>query len=78
MKNVVGKRVREARRLSVPRLTQATLARRLQILNWRINRVGIAKIESGIRQVTDIELLLLSKALSVDVQWLLEGEYDAG
>jgi hypothetical protein len=37
----------------------------------RINRVGIAKIEIGLRYVRDFELLILAKALNVSATWLL-------
>jgi transcriptional regulator with XRE-family HTH domain len=74
MQNIVGNRVRLARNLRKPKLTQAELATQLQLLDWQIDRGGIAKIESGIRQVTDIEVVKLAKALQIKPGWLLEGE----
>jgi HTH-type transcriptional regulator, cell division transcriptional repressor len=74
MQNIVGSRVRLARSLRKPKLTQAELATQLQLLDWQIDRGGVAKIESGFRQVTDIEVVMLAKALQVDPGWLLEGE----
>ena len=71
MRNIVGKRVKEARLLAEPKLTQEQLAIKLQMQDWDINRVGIAKIESGIREVTDVEVVKLSKALGVTTSWLL-------
>ncbi len=71
MKNIVGKRVQAARRNVNPPLTQYELAARLQVHGWPISRVGVAKIESGIRQVTDIELIKLSEALNISILWLL-------
>ena len=71
MKNIVGKQVKLARSRFSPRLTQAALAANLQLTGWDIDRVGIAKIETGIRQVTDIEVVKLAKALEVSVGWLL-------
>ena len=71
MRNIVGKRVKEARNLAEPKLTQDELAVKLQIQDWGINRVGIAKIEAGIREVTDVEVVKLSKALGVTTSWLL-------
>jgi HTH-type transcriptional regulator, cell division transcriptional repressor len=70
MRNIVGQRVKEARRLAKPKLTQDQLAAKLQTQDWHINRVGIAKIELGIKEVTDIEILKLSKALGVSPAWL--------
>jgi len=70
--NIVGSRVRMARHECIPRITQKDLAARLQIEGWDISRSGIAKIESGLRQVTDIELYRLSQALDVSVDWLFQ------
>ncbi|NUM43098.1 MAG: helix-turn-helix transcriptional regulator [Anaerolineales bacterium] len=74
MQNIVGNRVRLARSLRKPKLTQIELATQLQLLDWQIDRGGVAKIESGIRQVTDIEVVKLAKALQIKPGWLLEGE----
>jgi len=71
MRNIVGQRVKEARSMAKPVLTQEELAVKLQMQDWHINRVGIAKIESGIRAVTDVEVVKLSKTLGVTVSWLL-------
>lgn len=70
-RNVSGPRVRDARRRHVPRLTQADLAARLQVAGCDIDRAGISKIESQIREVDDRELLALARALDVRVGWLL-------
>jgi transcriptional regulator with XRE-family HTH domain len=72
--NVVGPRVKEARLLHKPPLTQEQLASKLQILSWDIDRFGISKIERGMRQVTDKELLLLAEALGVSTSTLLGEE----
>jgi len=71
MRNIVGKRVKLARQHHQPNITQAELAARLQLLEWQIDRGGVAKIEVGIRQVTDIEVVKLAKALRVSTGWLL-------
>jgi HTH-type transcriptional regulator, cell division transcriptional repressor len=72
MRNIVGKRVREARFSKKPKMTQQQLAARLQILGMPVDRAGVAKIEGGIREVTDIEVVKLSKALNVSIAWLME------
>lgn len=72
MQNIIGKRVRQARENHIPRLTQEQLAARLQVLGWEIERSGVGKIESGIRQITDIEVSRLSEALGVSVAWLFD------
>jgi len=71
MRNIVGQRVKEARSLAKPKLTQDELAIKLQMQDWSINRMGIAKIEAGIREVTDFEVVKLAKALGVTTSWLL-------
>ncbi len=75
-RNIVGTRVRLARKLAQPPVTQAELAARLQVLGFNIDQTGVSKIEQGLRVVLDIEVIALSKALEVSVTWLL-GE-DAG
>ncbi|HMN14724.1 MAG TPA: helix-turn-helix transcriptional regulator [Bellilinea sp.] len=71
MKNIIGQRVKSARARFTPRMTQQQLAARLQLDNWDIDRSGIAKIEMGLRRVTDIELVRLAAALEVSAAWLL-------
>lgn len=71
MRNIVSRRVKEGRKLAKPKLTQEQLAIKLQMQDWNISRVGIAKIEMGIKEVTDVEVVKLSKALGVTVAWLL-------
>lgn len=74
-RNVIGERVRLARERAKPLITQADLAARLQIEGLRIERVTISKIETGYREVTDVEAIAIAKALGVTVSWLLgEGE----
>ena len=70
--NIVGTRVKQARRTRNSPLTQEELAFQLQILGWDIDRFGVSKIERGQRQVTDKEVLMLAKALDVSVTQLLE------
>jgi transcriptional regulator with XRE-family HTH domain len=70
-RNIVGPKVRLARKLSHPPLTQGELAARLQVLDLRVDQSSVSKIEQGLRPVSDIEVLVLSKALKVPVGWLL-------
>lgn len=70
-RNLVGPRVRTARRAVQPKMTQHDLAARLQLRGVRVERAAIAKIETGMRPVTDIELRALAEELGVSVQWLL-------
>lgn len=70
-RNVIGERVRLARERAKPLITQADLAARLQIEGLRLERVTISKIETGYREVTDVETVAIAKALGVTVSWLL-------
>ena len=62
-KNIVGPSVRRLR--NNQDISQEKLAAKCQLIGWDISREGIAKIESQIRGVSDIELLKLAKALRV-------------
>ena len=70
-KNVVGKKLREARKHSHPPLTQDQLSGKLATLGIQVDRAAIAKIERGSRCVYDFELRGLARALKIDVRWLL-------
>lgn len=72
MRNLVGPRVREARQRYQPKLTQAQLAARMQLAGFRMDRASIAKVECGLREVTDRELVALADALGVSIGWLLK------
>lgn len=67
----MGKRIREARRKFKPPLTQKDLAARLELNGWKISRTTLAKIETGVRLVTDFEVVVLAKTLKVSPDWLL-------
>ena len=73
-KNIVGRRVAEARSLSRPPMTQDALSGRLARLGIHLDRAAIAKIENGHRRVLDFELKALAAALGVQVNWLLGDE----
>jgi hypothetical protein len=70
-RNIVGKRVKEARQLYCPPLTQDQLSGKLAANGFQLDRVAIAKIETGIRCVFDFEIKALAKILNVDANWLL-------
>lgn len=71
-RNVVGPRVRQARRLATPPVSQVDLAARLQVMGLKINQPAVSKIEQGQRPVLDIEVVALAKALKVSAAWLFE------
>lgn len=67
-KNLCGDRVKEAR--ARRKITQADLAARLQIEGVTMERDSVSRIEIGTRFVTDYELVVLSRVLSVSMEWL--------
>ena len=68
-KNICGKRVKEARKRL--KLTQESLAAKLQIEGIIIERDSISRIEIGTRFVADYELVALCKILAVSPEYLL-------
>jgi hypothetical protein len=73
-KNIIGRRVAEARHGYKPALTQDALSGRLARLGIQLDRAAIAKIENNCRHVLDYELKGLADALDVEVTWLLGDE----
>jgi transcriptional regulator with XRE-family HTH domain len=70
-KNIVGRRVAEARKSRSPRLTQDELSGKLARVGIQLDRAAVAKIENGHRYVLDYELRAFAEVLGVDVNWLL-------
>ena len=54
-------------------MTQADLSGSLELNGFKIDRAGVAKIEGGLRQVSDVELVLIAQALEVPPADLLKG-----
>lgn len=73
-KNIVGRRVAQARHGFKPELTQDALSGRLARLGVQLDRAAIAKIENSYRYVLDYELKALANVLGVEVNWLLKDE----
>ena len=73
-KNIVGRRVDEARNLLRPSITQDALSGRVARLGIQLDRAAIAKIENNHRRVLDYELKALAAALGVHVNWLFGDE----
>lgn len=66
--NIVGENVRKVRESKG--WTQEQLAAKCNLLKWNITRSTLAKIESKVRRVTDIEVKILSEALGVNIEAL--------
>jgi len=77
-RNIIGGRIREARRLFVPPLTQDQLSGRLAKHGIQIDRVALAKIEGGLRCAFDFEVKAFSEVLKVEATWLLGIDLHAG
>ena len=73
-KNIIGKRVAEARKGRSPALTQDALSGKVARRGIQLDRAAIAKIENGLRHVLDYELKALAEVLGVEVSWLLGDE----
>ncbi|EIP98098.1 Helix-turn-helix protein [Opitutaceae bacterium TAV1] len=73
-RNLVGRMVAKIRREQ--KLTQEDLAGRLAVVGWDISRDSIKRIESGEREVTDIDLIRLARGLRVPPARLLDGVMD--
>lgn len=66
--NIIGENVRTIRESQ--NLTQDQLAAKCNLLEWNISRSTLAKIESKVRRVTDVEVKLLATVLKVNINEL--------
>lgn len=73
MRNVLGSRIREERLAADPSVSQEELAARLQASGVDIDQSALSRIENGERQITDIEIIAICKALSVEVARIFGG-----
>jgi transcriptional regulator with XRE-family HTH domain len=69
VRNIVGPQVRQLRKAS--RLTQDDLAARCSLLGFEIGRSTISHVETGVRGISDLEMVILSKALRVEIMQLI-------
>lgn len=65
-RNIVGKNVRKYRKQFS--LTQDELSARLFLLDIKLDRPMISKIENGLREVTDFEVKALAKSLGIQIE----------
>ena len=66
--NIIGKNVRLIREKKG--WTQEQLAAKCNLIDWEISRGTLAKIESNVRGVTDIEVSHFALVLDVDIDKL--------
>lgn len=72
--NICGDKVRLARAMHKPPLTQEELATKLNLMGMEFTKVIISRIEKNQRHVVDGELKMLAKALGVSMEWLCADE----
>ena len=70
-KNIVAKRVAQARQARKPPLTQDALSGKLARIGIQLDRAAITKIENNHRRVLDYEVKALAAVLGVEASWLL-------
>ena len=70
-KNIVSRRVAQARKACTPPLTQDGLSGRLARIGIQLDRAAIAKVENNHRRVLDYEVRALAAVLGVEASWLL-------
>jgi len=68
--NIVGHNVKKRREHLG--WTQEQFVAKCNLIEWNISRSTAAKIESKVRRVTDIEVLILAKVLKVKVDILFQ------
>ena len=66
--------MRFARLNSTPPLTQDQLSGKVASEGVQLDRVGLAKVEAGLRCAFDYEVKALAAALRVEPAWLLGAE----
>ena len=70
-KNLIGHRMRIFRAMQNPPMSQMDLLALLNLNSLEISQSILSKIENEERIVSDYELLTISRALNVDILWLL-------
>ena len=71
-RNAIGRQLQKQRMKS--NLTQQGLAARCQLLGFEIGRETISQIERRVRGVSDLEMILLARALRIDFADLIPPE----
>jgi len=72
VQNLSGRKIKAFRIARQPPMSQAALAHALQLRGMNVDRAGVAKIEGGFRQVSDVELVAIAETLSVSPGDLLD------
>lgn len=70
--NLTGKRLAQIRKDK--KLSQRKLATKMQLLGFDVDHYFIRRVENGERFVTDIDLVIFSRALEVPIGEILSAE----
>jgi HTH-type transcriptional regulator, cell division transcriptional repressor len=69
-RNIVGRRIRQARLKCSPPVSQDDLAGRLAARGIILDQTAISRVENQTRYLMDYEVAAIAKALKVSVGWL--------
>jgi transcriptional regulator with XRE-family HTH domain len=69
-RNLVGRRIRQARLRCKPSVSQEDLAGRLAARGISLDQTAISRIENQTRYLMDYEVAAIARALKVSVGWL--------
>ena len=69
-RNIVGRRIREARLKCKPPVSQDDLAGRLAAKGVVLDQTAISRIERQDRYLMDYEVAAIAKCLKVSIAWL--------
>ena len=70
--NLTGRKIAQIRKSK--KLSQRKLAAKMQLLGFDVDHYFIRRVENGERFVTDIDLVIFSKALEIPVSEILSAE----
>ena len=73
-RNVVGRRIKEARLKQTPPVSQEDLAARMAVRGVYFDRSAISRMEAQKRFVRDYEIVAIADALKVPIAWLFGGK----
>ena len=71
-RNVIGERIRAARSMLKPPVSQEALVARLAVRGIYVDRTAISRIENRARFLRDYEIIAIAKCLKMPVAWFFE------
>ena len=78
MLNILGPWIKQLRNQMTPKWTQSRFAVALQFEGMLVERSVVAKIEGGFRKISDVEIAIIAKVLSITPNDLLLDPTDRG